>query len=128
MSAYLISNAESVLKALENAKRAALEAVGIAAEGYAKGACPADTGRLRASIGHAVEGDTVYVGTNVEYAPYVEFGTGPKCILGGGSTVTVNPETGAVRSFSGQAAQPFLKPAIADHLTQYRQYIEGALK
>lgn len=42
---------------------------------------PVDTGRLRASITPEVEmaGDTVegIVGTNVKYAPYVEFGTAP---------------------------------------------------
>ena len=46
----------------------------------APGEAPAvDTGRLRASITHRVEmesGEVVgYVGTNVEYAPYLEFGT-----------------------------------------------------
>jgi len=42
---------------------------------------PVDTGRLRASITPTVEmnGDTVegIVGTNITYAPYVEFGTAP---------------------------------------------------
>lgn len=48
-------------------------------EGRAKQYCPVDTGRLRASIANEVtsEGDTfaAYVGTNVEYAPHIEFGT-----------------------------------------------------
>lgn len=49
---------------------AALEAVGITAEAYAKLLCPVDTGRLRNSITHVVdEGEkAVYIGTNVEYA------------------------------------------------------------
>lgn len=33
-----------------------------------------DTGRLRDSIGHAVQGDTVEIGTNVEYAALHQFG------------------------------------------------------
>jgi len=45
----------------------------------AKQLCPVDTGRLRSSISWRLErvGGTVVgvVGTNVEYAPYVEFGT-----------------------------------------------------
>lgn len=46
----------------------------------APGEAPAvDTGRLRASITHRIEHDgdesAAYVGTNVEYAPYLEFGT-----------------------------------------------------
>jgi len=34
-----------------------------------------DTGRLRDSINYKVSGDEVAVGTNVEYAPYHEYGT-----------------------------------------------------
>jgi len=45
----------------------------------AKTLCPVDTGRLRSSIsvedGEDGRGYFVKVGTNVEYAPYVEFGT-----------------------------------------------------
>lgn len=38
--------------------------------------CPVDTGRLRQSIGLQKIGEGHYrVGTNVTYAPYVEFGT-----------------------------------------------------
>jgi len=44
---------------------------------------PVDTGRLRASISHVENGfgsnnPSVEVGTNVEYAPAVEFGTSKK--------------------------------------------------
>jgi len=46
---------------------------------------PVDTGRLRSSIGSNVEAlggaVTGYIGTNVEYAPHVEFGTGPHVIV-----------------------------------------------
>jgi HK97 gp10 family phage protein len=34
-----------------------------------------DSGRLRDSITFKVSGDEVRVGTNVEYAPYLEYGT-----------------------------------------------------
>lgn len=48
-------------------------------ESAAKRACPVDTGRLRASITHDLERDSkglvAMVGTNVDYAPHVEFGT-----------------------------------------------------
>ena len=54
--------------------------------------CPVDTGRLRSSITNEVgqdgEGLVAVIGTNVEYAPYVELGT------------------------SKMAAQPFLLPAL----------------
>lgn len=65
---------DDVLKAMGNAKTQALKAIGFSAEGYAKKETPVDTGRLRNSIANEVEGDSVYIGTNVEYAPYIEFG------------------------------------------------------
>lgn len=68
-------NSEQVLAALEKGKHNALTAIGATAETYAKKATPVDTGRLRNSISHAVDGEAVYIGSNVEYAPYVELGT-----------------------------------------------------
>lgn len=58
---------------------------GLFFEREAKMGAPVDTGRLKASIGHGPEGVwdeeflkgkryIVEVGTNVEYAPYMEFG------------------------------------------------------
>ena len=46
-------------------------------EANVKKATPVDTGRLRASITHKVEPFRAIVGTNVAYAPHVEFGTRP---------------------------------------------------
>lgn len=52
----------------------------ICIEKRAKENAPVDTGRLRSSIGHRVDGATPptwgSVGTNVHYAPYMEYGTG----------------------------------------------------
>lgn len=44
-------------------------------EGEARAECPEDTGALRRSIHGQVDGATGIVGTNKEYAAYVEFGT-----------------------------------------------------
>lgn len=52
-----------------------LERLGVAIEADAKVACPVDTGRLRDSLEHEVNGRTLRVGTNVEYAVYQEEGT-----------------------------------------------------
>lgn len=41
----------------------------------AKESTVVDTGRLRASITHTISGMTGRVGTNVEYAPFIEYGT-----------------------------------------------------
>ncbi|MBO1680171.1 HK97-gp10 family putative phage morphogenesis protein [Bittarella massiliensis (ex Durand et al. 2017)] len=76
-------------------------------ERHAKLRCPVDTGRLRNSVTTAVETEddtaTVYVGSNVEYAPHVELGT------------------------SRSEAQPFLKPAVADHQDAYARIIRSEL-
>lgn len=48
----------------------------LAVEREAKRDCPVDTGRLRSSITGRIEGSTGIVGTNVEYAAFVEHGTG----------------------------------------------------
>lgn len=112
----------------------ALEECGLAAEGFAKRLCAVDTGLLRNSITHAISGEppaiavytdnnkeqhgeysgsvptaedkktVMYLGTNVEYAPYVEMGT------------------------SRTRAQPFIQPAIEDHENDYKRLIEKRLK
>lgn len=100
------NNAREVAEAIPEAIGRALEACGMLAEGYAKAKCPVDTGRLRNSITHEVaagEG-AVYVGTNVEYAPYVELGT------------------------RRHSAQPFLKPAAEEHGAEYRRILESELR
>ena len=72
-------NSQQILSALEKGKRNALTAIGSSAETHAKDNITADdlidTGRLRNSISYAVDGESAYIGTNVEYAPYLELGT-----------------------------------------------------
>ncbi|MBO5702147.1 MAG: HK97 gp10 family phage protein, partial [Clostridia bacterium] len=77
MSIKITDNTDEVLSSLEKAIKNGLTAIGMTAEGHAKKAAPVDTGRLRNSITHAVKMDekAAYIGTNVEYAPYVELGT-----------------------------------------------------
>lgn len=52
-----------------------LEKIGTLVERRAKELCPVDTGLLRSSITHRVipEELSVIIGTNIWYAPYVEF-------------------------------------------------------
>ena len=104
MDFKLTDNSEEVKSAMEKAIARGLEEIGLTAEAYAKLKCPVDTGRLRNSITHAVDDDTAYIGTNVEYAAYVEMGT------------------------SHTRAQPYLKPAITDHTSTYKRLVEEALK
>lgn len=108
----------------------ALEKCGLVAEGYAKLLCPVDTGNLRNSITHQVDAGepAVYIGTNSEYAAYVELGTG-KYYPGGRQTPWVYQDVkGQWHLTHGQRAKPYLKPAVADHAQQYRGIIWQELK
>lgn len=62
------------------------------------------SGSVSGTMGNS-ENPAVYIGTNVEYAPYVEMGT-------------VNYPT----------PRPFIKPAAADHSKEYKALLEDALK
>ena len=64
-------NSKEVLAALEKGIKNGLEAIGLTAETYAKKGTPVDTGRLRNSISHTVDGEATYIGSNVEYAAFV---------------------------------------------------------
>lgn len=140
-------NTQKVIMASEEAIAKALETVGFQAERNAKKEIsnvvyntpqsPSGykrTGLLRNSITFALDGEpanvegykaddgsktgsysgqapkegkgkrAVYIGTNVEYAPYVETGT------------------------SRMKARPFLKPAIQDHIDEYKTILKEELE
>ena len=83
---------DQVISSVRNAKRGGLEAASLIVEGSATLRAPVDTGNLRSSITHRVVSDEeAHIGTNVDYAPYVEQGT------------------------SKMAAQPFLRPALDEN-------------
>ena len=109
--------------------RSAVSKATLLVHGQAKALAPADTGQLRASIhtqvkdtGKAVEG-RVY--TNVEYASYVEFGTGvtgsgtyPYQVKGLNLTYRnkgwayYDEDKGEYIFTKGQKAQPYMYPAL----------------
>lgn len=110
----ITDNSAAVKAAKDAAVQRALEAIGLEAEKYAKlhledSPRRVDTGRLRNSISHAVADKTVYVGTNVEYAPYVEYGTSRN-----GATM--------------MEANHFLKNAATQHSDRYKEITEMYLK
>lgn len=126
----IIDNSEEIKKEFEAALLRGLEKCGLVAEGYAKKLCPVDTGNLRNSITHTVDEQepAAIIGTNNEYAAYVELGTG-KYAEGGRPTPWVYQDAkGNWHMTHGQRAQPFLKPAVADHAAQYRDILESELK
>lgn len=102
----ITSNKDAVLSEFRKQVEDGLTAIGLTAEGYAKDNCPVDTGRLRNSISYAVEPNEVQIGTNVEYAPVVEF-----------------------RDITHKVGQAhFLRDAAATHSAEYQAIMEAALK
>lgn len=115
---------------MKNALLRALEKIGMTAEKYAKRLCPVDTGNLRNSITHRVdEGEpAAYIGSDTEYAAYVELGTG-KYYPGGRPTPWAYQDAkGNWHWTAGNKAQPYLKPAAANYAAQYRKIVEDEMK
>ena len=113
----LTSNKEEILEALGEQLGQAMIAIGMAAESNAKQEITRAvydtpespnyirTGRLRNSISHGIDVNegAVYIGSNVEYAPYVELGT------------------------SKMPPRPFLKPAAENYVEEYKGLLEQAM-
>ena len=104
MSYTYKDNTDEVLAALKMAKKRGLEAIGLTAEGHAKKETPVDTGRLRNSISHTTDGEAAYIGTNVEYAPYVELGS------------------------RGRQGKHMLQRAATEYTDEYKRLIEDSIK
>lgn len=138
VSVQVIDNSAEALAGLEHAKARALEIIGLKAEGYAKRLCPVGTvestgikgyrgGTLRNSITHAVDNDTVAIGSNVEYAPYVELGTGPHFEPPPDwETFTSERGSGVGRAYV--KPRPFLQPSIEEHRDEYKTIWESELR
>jgi len=75
-----------------------LEKLGVEIEADAKANCPVDTGKLRDSLHHSVEGDEVHIGSDLDYAGYVE--EGHRIVAWGHETGKFEPP------------QPYLRPAL----------------
>lgn len=126
----ITDNSGEILKALEEKTKAALEGVGIQAEGFAKRSTPVDTGRLRNSITHAVRGDDVYIGTNVEYGIWLELGTGIYASDGKGrqSPWGYYDRKGKYHVTRGMKPRHMLKKAASEHTEEYKRIIEAIMK
>ena len=108
----------------------ALNKACILVENQAKENCPVDTGELRMSITHYVEGDTGIVGTNKQYAPYVEYGTGLFAVEGNGRQTpwSYQDAKGEWHTTKGQKPQPFLEPALLDKQKAIIKIFDEAIK
>lgn len=104
----LVAKVKNIEKTATNELEQALINSALIVERAAKIKVPVDTGRLRQSLTHNLKPDPVNpyveVGTNVEYAKHVEFGT------------------------SRQAAKPFLEPALIENKRAILKQLANAFK
>lgn len=112
----VIDNSPVIKNEFQQALARTAEAIGLQAEANAKKEItkvvydtPSKgykrTGNLRNSITHATDGESAYVGTNVEYAPYVELGTSKM-----------------------KTARPFIRPAVEKYVDQYKEIAKKELR
>ena len=128
---YKLSNALSV----EQLNAMAFKC-GALVEARAKARCPVQTGILKASIRTDVENGEATVGTNLEYAMYVEHGTGLFANDGEGRPSTdahpipwrYKTPDGKWHTTSGQQAQPFLIPALYESRDDIARIIAKGIK
>lgn len=135
----VINGEAAVLKMLERVENAAAfeEAMGRACalvEREAKQKAPKDTGALARSIESRVENNggeiQGVVFTALEYAPYVEYGTGLFAEDKGRSDVPWNyqDDKGEWHQTSGQHPQPFMRPALDENREEIKRILGEGLK
>lgn len=105
-----------------------VERTALQVERTAKRKAPVDTGTLRGSIEARNVGDYQYaVGTNVEYAPHVEYGRGSVTADDGYLRFKVDGEVFYRKSVGPAKAQPFLRPALRAHRSDLVENIEDEI-
>ena len=110
----------------EAALKKSLETAALLVERSASEKAPKDTGALRRSITSKVEGLEGIIYTPLEYAPYIEYGTGLFAEGNGRKDVPWNyqDDKGNWHSTSGLKPQPFMRPSLDEN----RQKILEILK
>lgn len=130
-----------------------LEEIGLRTVGYASDLTPVDTGRLKNSMAFTtkfVKGKTlritpesgggglheekevvstdedfmVFIGTNVHYAPYIEYGTGIYASNGNGNKKKKKRKD----QKNGIKPQHMLKNSVENYLDEYKEVLKKALK
>ena len=98
-------------------------------ERTAKQNAPKDTGELRRSITSKVENHTGIVFTPLEYAPYIEFGTGLFAEKGGRKDVPWNykDDKGEWHSTSGMKPRPYMRPALNENRNRIIELIKEGI-
>lgn len=133
------NHTDEILKGVDDAINDALEIIGMKAEKYAKALCPTGTpestgkkgyrgGTLKNSITYDVDPEehVLAVGSDVEYAPYVELGTGPN-FKAPPSWEQFDTPTASGIGHGYVKPRPYLRPALEDHLKQYADIMKQTL-
>ena len=101
-------------------------------ERSAKEKVPVQTGELRRSITSKVENNglevtgTIY--TPLEYAPYIEYGTGLFAEKGGRPMPwCYQDDKGEWHTTSGQPPQPYMRPALNENRTTILEILGGSI-
>lgn len=103
-------------------------------EAAAKQNAPKDTGALRNSIASKVEYRDGHIEgvvfTPLEYAPYIEYGTGLFAESGGRKDVPWNyqDDKGEWHSTSGIKPHPFMRPAVDDNRNKIIEVLGEGIK
>ena len=127
----LVERLESLLDA-ESLKKAMGQACAVV-ERSAKQKAPKGVGELRRSITSEVRlnGDVVegVIFTPLEYAPYVEYGTGLFAEEGGRQDVPwcYQDDEGEWHTTSGQRPQPFMRPALNENREVIKKILKEAI-
>ena len=138
------SHLDEVKQAAEIDILAWLAAIGEDASEVAAEKAPVDTGALKNSISYATpvewghgtsipqatpEKNTVYIGTNIDYAKWHEFGTG-KYNANGRKTPWAfkDKKTGEWHYTHGVPAKHFIKFGATAHKNEYKKALEMYLK
>ena len=132
------NNVNRVRTELEDKTELILKMLGTKIEKYAKALCPVGTpasthkkhyigGTLRNSITYEVNGDDLTVGSNVVYAPYVELGTG-QYFQTPPEWEQFTSQRGSGKGHGYVKPRPYLRPAIEDHVEEYKKIIESKIR
>lgn len=138
MSDIRIEGLEAILDRIDKvgdpaALAAAMKKACLLVERSAKQKVPKGNGELGRSITSEVEVDATEVRgivyTPLEYAPYVEFGTGLFAEAGDGRKDVpwcYQDDEGEWHSTSGQHPRPFMRPALNENREQIKRLLEDA--
>lgn len=126
----ITDNSEEIRAALKGQLHSWLDAIGQDAASTAANHAPVDTGALKNSISHAVDDQNVcvYIGTNIEYAPYHEFGTGKYTAGGRQGGWAYQDANGEWHRTYGVPAKHFLQFGATAHQAEYKAMLEQHLK